>query len=596
MTTTRRCNALAFMFVFALGSLPGARAAVDPASACDAIDPNYIVWQQPTTAPSTAATAPAFDTSFPGVAIPATYFAQGKHLLKFRSSDGVKQWAWCPPNTTNCSPSQGSATILNSPAVVPLSNPGLHGCGEAPCVFIFLGGSDGFLYRLDAATGTSALAADTRRTLGGVPVCTISPGDAVHATPAVVLYASADSTPGSRGRAFRDDIDATPGHAGDDVVIVVTANGCGDTTRNRIIAYWAKDLTRKWIFNVDGAVKVDRSMEGCTIDYAAMRLYCGTDRADNAIDQSSLFALDIITGVLLWSDNAGAILNRPMLNFNSSVLFVANKPGALMAYDPAGHLGGAAPIWSNPVSVAAPGTIISKSPSVGSAGVWQNRVLVLDSGGTLHAVKHSCTGSLPDVVNDSVRVSRAGTNAVVSWTDAPGSFNVYRGSRSAVAWSYNQTCFTPMVTGGPVTDSDVPPPGTAAYYLITRVTACGESTPGEGRPNPSPCPFAPGSGSLLWDLEAGLGGSFKSLPVVLSGTTEAKAFIGRSDGYAQMINLTDSAPTLEGIVTVNPSAPGAPSDVFDPSIDPAGGNPRLVIINEATISRLQMPFCSSAPY
>jgi hypothetical protein len=98
-----------------------------------------------------------------------------------------------------------------------------------------------------------------------------------------------------------------------------------------------------------------------------------------------------------------------------------------------------------------------------------------------------CTGALPDVVNDSVRVSRAGTNAVVSWTDSPGSFNVYRGSRSAAAWSYNHTCIAPTVTG-PVTDSDVPPPGTAAYYLITRVTEEGESAPGEGRPNPSPCP------------------------------------------------------------------------------------------------------------
>ena len=65
--------------------------------------------------------------------------------------------------------------------------------------------------------------------------------------------------------------------------------------------------------------------------------------------------------------------------------------------------------------------------------------------------------------------------------------NVYRGSRSGGAFSYNHTCFASKVQG-PVTDTDVPPPGTAAYYLITRVTACGESSLGEGRPNPSPCP------------------------------------------------------------------------------------------------------------
>jgi hypothetical protein len=99
----------------------------------------------------------------------------------------------------------------------------------------------------------------------------------------------------------------------------------------------------------------------------------------------------------------------------------------------------------------------------------------------------ACTGATPVVVNDSVRVSRAGTDAEVSWTDFPGLFNVYRGSRSGAAWSYNHTCFAPMVSG-PATDTDVPPLGTAAYYIITRVTACGESALGDGRPNPSPCP------------------------------------------------------------------------------------------------------------
>lgn len=101
----------------------------------------------------------------------------------------------------------------------------------------------------------------------------------------------------------------------------------------------------------------------------------------------------------------------------------------------------------------------------------------------------ACAGtSIPvSVVNDSVRVSATGTDAEVSWTDAPGSFNVYRGSLSGAGWSYNQTCFAPMVLG-PVPDTDVPLTGTAAYYLITRETACGESSLGEARPNPNTCP------------------------------------------------------------------------------------------------------------
>jgi hypothetical protein len=84
-------------------------------------------------------------------------------------------------------------------------------------------------------------------------------------------------------------------------------------------------------------------------------------------------------------------------------------------------------------------------------------------------------------------VSTNGTDTDVSWTDSPGAFNVYRGSLGGEAWSYNQTCFAPMVSG-PVLDVDVPPEGTAAYYLVTRQTECGESSLGEARPNPSPCP------------------------------------------------------------------------------------------------------------
>jgi hypothetical protein len=91
------------------------------------------------------------------------------------------------------------------------------------------------------------------------------------------------------------------------------------------------------------------------------------------------------------------------------------------------------------------------------------------------------------VVNDSVMVSADGTDAEVDWTDSPVAFNVYRGSLSGEGWSYNQTCFAPMVSA-PVTDGDVPPPGTAAYYLVPRRTACGESSLGDARPNPSPCP------------------------------------------------------------------------------------------------------------
>jgi hypothetical protein len=499
-----------------------ARAAVDPSSACDqGVSAAYIQWAASTTgAALTTATAPVFDSSFASLAAPAAYFAQGKQLLKFRTSDGVRQWSWCPPNITNCTSAQGATTINSAPTVVRLSTASLHGCGptapETPCDYVFFGGPDGFVYRLSALNGTSVISADTRRKLNGAPACQTAPGDSIDSTPAVVLYSFADTTPGSRGRAFRDDIDATAGHAGDDVVIVITNDGCGDRTRNRIIALWAKDLTTKWIFNADGEVKMDRSMAGCTIDYAAMRVYCGTDLVDEAAGQSSLFALDVITGALLWSENAGAILNRPTLNSSANVLYVVSKAGAVMAYDPAGRLGRAAPRWPNPVAVAPAGRFINKPLSVESGtGTWQNRILVMDSSGGLHAVA----------------------------------------------------------------DCDLPnaPAGCAA------------------------------DGKHLWSRAAfGSGISFKSRPIVLPGAATSRAFIGRSDGYMQMLELSDTDLAYRGIVTANPGAPGN-NEVFDPAFDPVSPL-KIAVVSGTQISYLQRDpalmgqgdpnelFCNVAPY
>src|SRR5207249_4465768 len=95
----------------------------------------------------------------------------------------------------------------------------------------------------------------------------------------------------------------------------------------------------------------------------------------------------------------------------------------------------------------------------------------------------ACTGGVcggtavppPAEVSDSVAVTRSGSAATISWSDAPGSFNVYRGSRHGVGtWSYDHTCFAPSSTS-PVTDSAPPGVGNSWYYLVSRKTACGES-------------------------------------------------------------------------------------------------------------------------
>ena len=100
------------------------------------------------------------------------------------------------------------------------------------------------------------------------------------------------------------------------------------------------------------------------------------------------------------------------------------------------------------------------------------------------------TPVLPPELNDSVAFGSDGTT--LSWDDPPGAYNVYRGLRTN-PWTYDQVCLQPHVAGSSVSDVTEPGPGEIFFYLVTRLDACGESTPGKDssgatRPNPAPCP------------------------------------------------------------------------------------------------------------
>ena len=86
----------------------------------------------------------------------------------------------------------------------------------------------------------------------------------------------------------------------------------------------------------------------------------------------------------------------------------------------------------------------------------------------------------------------AGTTSI-TWTDAPGPFNVYRGSlASGATWAYNQACLAASLLG-PASDGQIPLEGDLFFYLVSRKDACGESIAGRNSlgapdPNPAPCP------------------------------------------------------------------------------------------------------------
>jgi hypothetical protein len=103
------------------------------------------------------------------------------------------------------------------------------------------------------------------------------------------------------------------------------------------------------------------------------------------------------------------------------------------------------------------------------------------------------TPVLPPAVNGSVRLAGDGSGTTISWTDSPGPYSIYRGTRSGGSpWAYNQTCHDPHIAASSATDSENPSIGMIFFYLVTRVDACGESIPGQDsgeqpNPNPSPC-------------------------------------------------------------------------------------------------------------
>ncbi len=118
----------------------------------------------------------------------------------------------------------------------------------------------------------------------------------------------------------------------------------------------------------------------------------------------------------------------------------------------------------------------------------------------------ACTGGVcvpgvpvaaPAPVNDGVRIAKTATEAVISWTDAPGPFNLYRGdNEDAASWAYNHTCLVTQVPGTVASDSQIPTANRLFYYLVSRLDSCRESSlaqdsSGQDVPNATPCGVAP---------------------------------------------------------------------------------------------------------
>ena len=86
-------------------------------------------------------------------------------------------------------------------------------------------------------------------------------------------------------------------------------------------------------------------------------------------------------------------------------------------------------------------------------------------------------------VGSTLRLSRAGAITPIRWAlGFQGHVsNLYRGTIvPGQDWAYDETCWLAETTGISYDESDVPPEGTAYFYLVSARNACGESPAGHG--------------------------------------------------------------------------------------------------------------------
>lgn len=129
-------------------------------------------------------------------------------------------------------------------------------------------------------------------------------------------------------------------------------------------------------------------------------------------------------------------------------------------------------------------------PEVGNDAASTN-TSVTDNGacddGAACTTGDACDGSVcsgtpgpgPDEVGDTVIVGRSGTDAVLSWSGAPGATasSIVRGRLDAFPVGSSpsaESCVASGIAGLSANDAAVPPVGTGFWYLVRGESACGD--------------------------------------------------------------------------------------------------------------------------
>jgi len=112
----------------------------------------------------------------------------------------------------------------------------------------------------------------------------------------------------------------------------------GYKTDNRVYALSADDGSTMGTFNSGGTHDVDVIAGAPVVDLSLDRIYVASERTNSA-GQHSLWAIDALSGTLVWSWNAGRL--RSGAQAGGDRLYVVDLAGTVQAFDPFGEA-----LWS----------------------------------------------------------------------------------------------------------------------------------------------------------------------------------------------------------------------------------------------------------
>lgn len=324
--------------------------------------------------------------------------SNGNNIFSMTTADGEEIWR----------AKETAAPVQSGIQIVPIS-----GTGNS---YIFASSQDGHVYAVDVATGSNVWTS---------PLL----GDMIQAACAVQL---------------RDYSDVSfQGTYTTDVVFAATRNDpLISSTNNKLYALDATSGAILWTFNGGGTYMVDMVNAMPVISYSNNTLVFAS--YSNGGTQSSVWAIDTLTGGLKWSIAVGDIDAAPSVSLDETAVYVGTVTGDIYALD----ITNGSFKWTAPFAAASPvvGVIFENYISTGI-------LYFTTQDGNIRAIQDNGTGTIPSQLWQTII---AGASSPLPVPD-PGWDVMYVGSSDGNLYELNladgtQSIYGPWAFGSQVGD------------------------------------------------------------------------------------------------------------------------------------------------